>query len=238
MTPVNERLQFALDFAQMDLGRLPPDGWAELTQDFSHFLFGSDHEITPFLKGQRQYGVFAVPDVYSFLRALTPDEFRALQQKVFQLFDRYAAICEDPQGVWGRRMSLMAKIAAVALSGSKEDIGDLYDSPELREHVQMHGNSPTVQIALQLWPAPGRFGKGHHLLVGGSLPDIFIFITTFLLYESPGTTILRCPDCKTLFQRHGRQKYCSRECVNRATVREFRAKKKARSHRGKTPSKS
>jgi hypothetical protein len=64
--------------------------------------------------------------------------------------------------------------------------------------------------------------RGYHLLfVTGITHDIFLL--TFLhLLAGPADMILRCPECATLFYRVRKQQYCSRACVNKATVRKWR----------------
>jgi hypothetical protein len=56
----------------------------------------------------------------------------------------------------------------------------------------------------------------------GHTRDMFLLIFFFLLSRQPTDRILRCPECHTIFCRIRKQKYCTRACSNRATVRQWR----------------
>ena len=61
----------------------------------------------------------------------------------------------------------------------------------------------------------------------GSVRDTFLIKLIFLLGQQPLGKILLCPTCNTIFSKKGKQKYCSRTCVNRASQRRFVESKKA-----------
>jgi hypothetical protein len=60
---------------------------------------------------------------------------------------------------------------------------------------------------------------------GGEVADILLYRLIQLL--EPSTNLLRrlriCPECKKIFVKVKRQKYCSQICANRAYMREYRA---------------
>lgn len=61
----------------------------------------------------------------------------------------------------------------------------------------------------------------------GSVRDTFLIRLIFLLRQQPFGKLLLCPTCNTIFSKKGKQKYCSRTCVNRASQRRFVERKKA-----------
>jgi hypothetical protein len=62
----------------------------------------------------------------------------------------------------------------------------------------------------------------HLLIVEGSTRDAFILRVFALMVRDSTTRLRRCPECNVIFYRMGKQQYCSRPCVNRATVRTWR----------------
>lgn len=66
-------------------------------------------------------------------------------------------------------------------------------------------------------------GKGCAINIRGPIVDVFAALIIFLLHESPGIPILRCPECATIFYRIRKQQYCSCQCVNRVNARKWRA---------------
>lgn len=50
----------------------------------------------------------------------------------------------------------------------------------------------------------------------GSLPDCMQTMLNYLLLVRPEASIELCPDCKQLFYRTGKMKFCSSTCTNRA----------------------
>jgi hypothetical protein len=62
----------------------------------------------------------------------------------------------------------------------------------------------------------------------GQMRHLFHFTLMLLLGQEPPNRILRCPECKKIFYRVRKQRYCSRPCVNRATVRKWRATEEAK----------
>ena len=66
-------------------------------------------------------------------------------------------------------------------------------------------------------------GAGQHALVAeGSTRDVFLFLFFLLLKQVGSQRIVRCPECGTIFYRHGNQDYCARPCVNRVSQRLWR----------------
>ena len=67
-----------------------------------------------------------------------------------------------------------------------------------------------------------RYYNVNILHVSGPTKNMAILVLMGLLSNEPGDRVLRCPECNNYFYRIKKQAYCSRACVNRVTVREWR----------------
>ena len=65
-------------------------------------------------------------------------------------------------------------------------------------------------------------GNSNCLHVTGPTKNMAILVLMGLLINEPSDRVLRCPECNNYFYRIKKQTYCSRTCVNRVTVREWR----------------
>jgi hypothetical protein len=61
-----------------------------------------------------------------------------------------------------------------------------------------------------------------YLQVQGDTRELFLLVLFHLLHQASTHYVRRCPECGTIFYRVGKQQYCSRPCVNRANVRNWR----------------
>jgi len=191
METAAERVQFALQFAQMDLNTLSPGRALTLREDLEDFLGcrpGKQYSIDP-------GDVRAAP-----LSMLTPplpqeypeDTLRQLQQETRAIF----AHLVDSRNTWVKDIS--------------------------QPWVNIPG-----QYYLASFPTYGK-KSSNHLMMKGTIRDVFLMMLLALLNQEPTDRILRCPECKTLFYRIRKQQYCSRPCVNRANVRNWRQDEKVR----------
>ena len=75
---------------------------------------------------------------------------------------------------------------------------------------------PTLKLAVLPLPTHGQISAS------GSVRDTFLLILFFLLAQRP-RIIRECPEpnCRTLFVKQGKQKYCARLCASRASVRDY-----------------
>ena len=64
--------------------------------------------------------------------------------------------------------------------------------------------------------------------VRGNFKDCVVAILVNLLASYPPAPIAICPDCGRLFYRVGKQKFCDRQCTNRAMTRRKRERDKAK----------
>ena len=72
-------------------------------------------------------------------------------------------------------------------------------------------------------PLPGEPPMDHNVLgMTGTTWDCCMLVLLHLLARERTNQIVRCPECRTIFYRVGKQKYCSRTCSNRTNVRAWR----------------
>lgn len=191
METAAERVQFALQFAQMTLDTLSPGKALTLREDLEDFLRcrpGKPYMVDP-------GGVVAAP-----LRMLTPplpqaypeDALRQLQQETRAIFTHLV----DSRNAWAKDIA------------------------------QPWVNIP-VQYSLTSFPTYGK-QSSNSLMIKGTIRDVFLMLLLVLLSEEPTDRVLRCPECATLFYRIRKQQYCSRPCVNRANVRNWRQDKEVK----------
>jgi CGNR zinc finger len=62
------------------------------------------------------------------------------------------------------------------------------------------------------------------LMARGKTPDVFLLKLFYLLGQEPTNGIIQCPECRTIFFRVGKQRFCSPRCANRNYMREYRKK--------------
>jgi hypothetical protein len=87
-----------------------------------------------------------------------------------------------------------------------------------------HGSIRFTGLTFTVLSASSRKGRGL-LIVNGATADQALYLLMNLIARDDTSPILRCPECRTLFYRvDGRQKYCKRPCVNRASQRAYRTR--------------
>lgn len=106
--------------------------------------------------------------------------------------------------------------------------------PDLRQG----GDLPEFEITSR-WRVVPIPGGPMSLMAAGDVRNLFLTRLIFLLAQEGFDNLQRCPEyehpeCKRLFWKVGRKRYCSRQCTNRAVFRAWSKdpkKKKARSRR-------
>jgi hypothetical protein len=83
-----------------------------------------------------------------------------------------------------------------------------------------------VEISLHPHGAFRNIPGVHQIVIHGSTDSCFWAILHWLIAQEPPGRILACPECKRLFYRVKQQAFCSRPCMNRVTVRQWRARQK------------
>jgi hypothetical protein len=67
-------------------------------------------------------------------------------------------------------------------------------------------------------------------LILAGLRDAVLLVMYFVLTAEPSLRIRQCPECKNLFYRVGKQRYCSSQCTGRAVKRRWRRSAKGRAY--------
>jgi hypothetical protein len=83
-----------------------------------------------------------------------------------------------------------------------------------------HAVSVRIDMCLQSIGRPTPYANG--LIIYGPPRDIFYSTLVILLNRDPTDRIQRCPECRTIFYRIRKQKYCCHVCANRVSVRRWR----------------
>jgi hypothetical protein len=116
---------------------------------------------------------------------------------------------------------------------------DEYSEDDFRS-LQKHARSmlqDATQETLPVGPGiePGgymmflrdSYGKWGHILAQGTTHDMFLLTLFFLISQEPSGRLKRCPECDAAFYRIKKQKYCSRICTNKVSMRSWLAQKEA-----------
>jgi phage FluMu protein Com len=189
------RLQFAVQFAQMDLDTLRPGDWMNLRWDLDLFLHleGKDRPrelITKLRSGIQpdasHGGIITAALVGPSPLDMPESDIKALQADARDLLTDVVTTRVPPQKA-PFRFGIHADLAILGATR-----------------------------------AAGRAGRNLGVMKG-TVRDTFRLVLWLLLIQEPTDRVLRCPECGKLFYRVRKQAYCSRPCVNRATVRKWRA---------------
>src|SRR5688572_10966644 len=85
--------------------------------------------------------------------------------------------------------------------------------------VDDQGFMPTITLEKRPLVLPRRSNRTKQrppvLIVSGAFRDVVLEVLYFLLLTTPIDRIKRCPGCKTVFVRTGRQTHCTPACYNR-----------------------
>ena len=115
------------------------------------------------------------------------------------------------------------------LADVADDDASKYLNVRVRKEFGIAAYAPAVKAAFRIVRHHGDFVV---LNARGTLLDLFVFKTLFLLSQAPIEPIRECPECGKIFYRHDqRQKYCERRCatlgdplqMNNIGQREFKA---------------
>jgi hypothetical protein len=193
------RLQFAVQFAQMDLDTLRPGDWMNLRWDLQLFLNLEGKDTPLELQRKLQSGTY-VPDIsHGGVMAVVLDGP--------QLTDMPEA---DIKALQAETQAVFTEVVTTR-------------NPPHKTEYDIEIPARWAIISLDAHPlSKGRPGR-NLVVVKGTARNMFLLVLLLLLKEEPTDRILPCPECGRLFYRVRKQAYCSRSCVNRATVRKWRA---------------
>ena len=193
MWSAEDRLKFAVRFANLDLTSQRPGDWLNLKDDLCNFFgYGSaGREI----KLGELGGVQAVPLEPPFPQGYTERDFAELQKDVRLIFEPLAqGTIKWPKTARGR----------------------------VSTETQQRGGFKPVWIKVGLHPVRLYDSDECFLTTRGSTRDSFLFTLAAILTSKPVGQIKNCLECSSLFFRIRKQRYCSEKCTNRAYMRGYR----------------
>jgi hypothetical protein len=193
MNTPEERLRFVVRFAQMDLNQLRPGDWLNLRDDLLLFLLGQ-RGVAPLAAS-----AFALP-----IQPLTPEGIVAMPLESIEEYptEKVQALQEKTRRILNDMLGLRELLVG--------DLGEI-------SSTEICANFHLISLASRN-SRPSR----NTLVVHGSIQDLFLLLLYLLLSREPTDRIMRCPECKTMFYRMRKQRYCTRPCVNRANMRKWR----------------
>jgi hypothetical protein len=208
LTTQDERLQFVVAFAQLDLDALSAGDWLNLRETLARFLY-----LMPGL------GTPSKP-----ITALAVDVAGG-RADLFQ-----------PRLSFG--MLGIPTEAASLDPASQLDPASLLAAWSAEDVRTLQADTLAWLQSLTAFPVPGEGFPPHRLPLAGEvllgpsgvrpvqviapLRMLFFWYLFWLLLAEPPDRIQRCPECATIFFRVKKQAYCSRTCGNRATQRRWR----------------
>jgi hypothetical protein len=86
---------------------------------------------------------------------------------------------------------------------------------------------PGIELSGYLMLLRASEGEWGHIMAQGTTYDMFLLTLMFLINQEPSGRLKRCPECGAAFYRIKKQKYCSRVCANRVSMRSWREQRTA-----------
>jgi hypothetical protein len=209
ITAADDRLRFAVEFAQMDLAKLKTAAaWRTLQEDFDAFLEGRPEQPTPVAAfgGIRTSRYGATP-----LAELASVPSRPRREEVLQQTQEYAKALQ---------LTVRRFLVSYLDARRQREGGASTRTP-------LPGIRLKEDATLRLFPVRIRKGWINVLEFWG--PDAFLVTLVFLLKQAGPDRLRRCPGCPRMFFRVRRQRYCSRRCMTRESVRAWRLRAKGQS---------
>jgi hypothetical protein len=193
MLPIKDRLPFAIRFANLDLEGLRRGDWFNLFDDVIDFVgFRTGRTIDEARRQARRVGVSPWPGSGSFSEKINQGTIRTLQSEVRQLLH------------------------------GEMDFQENLDAKQRGESPAREAPPQIPEIHIKYWVSWERDqDEDAALFHDGSLRDLFLSTLVFLLVRDVAH-VRRCPECRTIFYRVRKQRYCTRTCTNRANMRDWR----------------
>ena len=209
VTPQVARLQFVLRFVQLDLVTLDDAAWYALQDELVAFLVHgtaqrladpeSEAGVDQYLPRNVRLG-FGLEPGPPVRVDLTHATCAILRDEDFPVPDAEIRVIQAAS----KQMLEDARMPRVFPGGAWEP------GPMRISHRQASGAGGTIRY------------------LEASPRDAFLFVLSEILMHEAIDRIQRCPDCRTLFYRLGKQKYCSTPCTNRAGVRHWRQRQEVK----------
>jgi hypothetical protein len=228
METAEERLSFAVRFAEMALDQLRPGDWLNLRDDLVAFL---SHQEAVDLREAKDLGSALAPRGGIVARAwkhpkpeeMTEADLRHLQEKTRE-FLNYVVEARRQKPLTLQELADIPKVSERKLGkGVKADI---FPKPK-RLGLDVPEEEISLTLSLSVPPSP-RFAGRCVLCVEGDTRGTFLTTLLFLLAQQPTNRVSKCPECSKIFLRVRKQQFCGRTCVNRANKRAWRQTPKGR----------
>ena len=131
-------------------------------------------------------------------------------------------------GGFDRRTRLPHEETKAAIESVQKDVHKvmyaLVEVRELFQGKQQEITLPPIKLSpdcsFHLSPFTSPDHNILHML--GPERDVFLFSLLSMLPNLPRDILQRCPECPKIFVRVRKQRYCSRQCVNRVNARKWR----------------
>ena len=204
-----ERLEFAVTFATMDLKGLRPGDWLNLRDDLTSFIGSAVRSVEEVRRDHmgRMATVVCRPDETGQMAVSVRPLAETGRVATTFLAEPFSEE-EVPESAIRKLQAETLRILKSVIKVFGTNTGNL-EMPQSR-----------LTLALTLIRTP----EGVMLLGDGPQRDIFLFNLLVLLKLQPVDRLRACPECSRIFYRKRRQKYCSRDCTNRVSVRRWRQK--------------
>ena len=159
-------------------------------------------------------------DIVAFLGLVQVGDAYKLRSQVNES-DPPVAVVMPTDLVPGKRLS---RATIRAMQEAARDVLKLVVTARQRPDL-FRGPRRTIQIRYDLVPL---FKSRSLLFVSGRAREVFVFMLHLVLSQQPSDKLKTCPQCDKIFLRVRRQRYCSRQCTNRANMRAFLARSQGR----------
>lgn len=231
METAQDRLAFAVRFAQMDLDRLRPGDWLNLRDDLVAFL--GHREAVDLREAEKakdldlalapRGGIVAKAWKHPRPEEMTEADLRDLQKKARE-FLNYVVEARQQKPLSPQELADTPKV-------SERRLGKGVKAYVFPKPKKLGLDVPEEEVSLTLFllvPPSPRFAGRCVLHVEGDTRGAFLTTLLFLLAQQSTNRVSKCPECDRLFLRVRKQLYCSRTCVNRANKRDWRKTQKGK----------
>jgi hypothetical protein len=214
ITPQVARLQFVLHFTRLDLATLADEAWYDLQDDLLAFLtLGTARRQED--PQERTYGGLELRRTVRRAGGLESSS----SIRVDLRHETCALVRDEDFPLPDTLVRTIQTVSTQMLEGALAPPLPPLDGLPVLIPVQW---APVLEGPVQMLHSQIHPGEGTTRVLKASPRDAFLFLLSEILTHEAIDRIQRCPDCRTLFYRLGKQKYCSTACTNRAGVRQWR----------------
>lgn len=202
-----KRMQFIVQFTRMDLDTLDADGWQNLRGNLEDFLLtvGPEERIPTTISIENLFPL----DILARERS---------QDGIVTVPADNKSYLSEPVDVI-KLLQMKTRDILLDIVAARAPQSDPQSWPKLSAYFAISKQPKNVSQDAPRVPT---------LFLLAELEDTFILRLLLKLWGESTDRIQTCPECGSLFYRIRKQKYCSRPCANRVSVRKFRATEKGK----------